>query len=70
MQPIVGDRLQEIRQKSGMLEVDLLSSNFTAYRLTFQFKSKAGEMKEKLIYVSSELKKMITDKVNQGKQYY
>lgn len=70
MQPIVGERLKEIRQNNGLPEIDLLSSNFTGYRLTFQFKSKAGEMKEKLIYVSSELKKMITDKVNQGKQYY
>lgn len=70
MQPIVGDRLKEICQKNGFRELDLLTSNFTGYRLTFQFKSGAGELKEKLIYVSSELKKMITDNVNHGKQYY
>lgn len=51
------------------LGIDFLKSEFKGYQIFFQWKYKYT-IKEKPIYVSNNLKNVLYQKVNEGKQYY
>lgn len=64
-----GEKFKQGRQNGKWTDIDFLNSNFTGYQLTFKYQ-KAGFMVEKPIYLDSNNKKRITDRVNSGKSYY
>lgn len=63
------DKFAKGRRNGKWLDVDFLSSNFSAYQMVFNFQS-GGIMREKLIYLDSKHRDKITEYTNKGKQYY
>lgn len=57
------------RKNGKWLDVDFLSSNFSAYQIVLEFQSK-GIMREKLVYLDPAHKNRITEHTNNQKQYY
>lgn len=65
---ISGERFKKCRQNGMFQDIDFLSSNFSANRLTFTM-CRNSINKEKPIYINGELKQKLTDNTNNGKQY-
>lgn len=69
MDRIDGDNFKMARQNGAFQKIDFLTSNFSAYRLTFNRAKKDNTGRKINIYVSSLLKDKIIDFTNKGKQY-
>lgn len=65
VETFTGEKLQEIKRNGGMVDLDLIKSNFCGYRLKFSFEG-AGHMNSKSVYISNNLKKKLYDRVYSG----
>lgn len=63
------EEFSKARRNGKWSKVDFLTSNFCAYQIVFKFQSQ-GVMREKLVYLDSKHRDLITEYTNQGKQYY
>lgn len=63
------EQFSQARRNGKWMDVDFLSSNFSAYQMVFKFQSQ-GVMREKLIYLDPKHRDKITEYTNKGKQYY
>ena len=50
-------------------DIDFIKSNFCGYQLSLIMKSLKRPAREKLIYLSKDKTKKLTEYVNKGKQY-
>lgn len=67
--PIVNDELKRARKNGAFADIDLLSSNFTGYQLTYSWETKSG-YRYKPIYINKRFKDVFLKHINEGKQYY
>lgn len=67
--PIVGDDFKQARQRGAFADIDILSSNFTGYQLTYSWQS-GNVTKYKPIYINKRFKDVFYKYINEGKQYY
>lgn len=65
MDAITGDEFVAARQNGAFQDVDYLASNFTAYNINLNYRTRYGSWKKR-IYVSSKYKDRITELTNQG----
>lgn len=63
------DQFSQARRSGKWKDVDFLASNFTGYQMNFNFMSR-GIMREKLVYLDSQNRDIITEQTNEGRQYY
>lgn len=68
MRRVQGKDFQNLRRAGKWSNVDFINSYFTGYELGLFIKRKAS-YRIKTIYVNKELKQLITDNTNKGKQY-
>lgn len=69
VRPIVNDELKRARKNGAFADIDLLSSNFTGYQLTYSWETKSG-YRYKPIYINKRFKDVFLKHINEGKQYY
>lgn len=60
---------QKARRAGKWRDVDFLASNFTGYQMSLLLTS-AGVIREKLIYLDTQNRDIITNYTNEGRQYY
>lgn len=63
------DNFVGARKNGKWKDVDFLASNFSGYQMAFKYQT-GGVMRERPVYLDSSNKKLITDKTNEGKQYF
>jgi len=63
-----GDEFKICRRKGKWLDVDFLASDFSGYEIRL-FMSGNRTPREKIVYVTSKYKNIITEKTNQGFAY-
>ena len=66
---IDGEEFKKVRQNGGFSEIDFLKTNFCGYQLRFQYTTSRG-IGERQIHVSSPLKEMFINNINNGNKYY
>lgn len=59
----------QARRAGKWRDVDFLASNFTAYQMSLNLMSR-GIMREKLVYLDTQNRNIITEYTNEGRQYY
>lgn len=67
--PIVDEEFKNARKNGAFQDIDFLASDFTGYRLTYQW-TNSIERKEKNIYINKKFKDAFTQKINNGQKYY
>lgn len=60
---------QKARRAGKWSDVDFLASNFTAYQMSLLLTS-GGVCREKLVYLDTQNRDIITNYTNEGRQYY
>lgn len=65
---IEGEAFKKARQNGAFTQVDFLKTNFSGYQLCFQYTTSWG-IGERQMHVSSPLKEMFIDNINNGKYY-
>ena len=66
---IDGEEFKKVRQSGGFSEIDFLKTNFCGYQLRFQYTTSRG-IGERQIHVSSPLKEIFINNINNGNKYY
>lgn len=69
MKKTSGEDFKQARRNGKWLDVDYLMSNFSGYQMEFVYIA-SERMITKPIYVNKELRDIITENTNKGKQYY
>lgn len=67
--PIVGDDFKKARQHGAFGDIDILSSNFIGYMLTYTWLG-GKSMRSKPIYINKRFKDIFIKHINEGKIYY
>ena len=67
--PVMGDEFKKARRKGAFADIDILTSNFTGYQLTFSWQTKYG-YRYKPVYINKRFKDVFIKHINEGKQYY
>ncbi len=71
MSRISGEQFSKARQNGKFMDIDFIESNFSGYELKFiMYRPDGAPTRTKTIYVDNKLKAKITQKTNQGMQYY
>lgn len=68
--PIVGEEFKKARQNGAFQDIDVISSNFTGYQITYSFQKRDGSYAYKSCYINKKFKDAFIDNINKGKQYY
>jgi len=68
--PISGDEFKLARQRGAFSDIDIISTNFTGYQLTYNWETKRGYYRQKPIYINKKFKDIFYEWINSGKQYY
>lgn len=64
------EKFKDLYNKGKFNDLDYVLTQFTGNQLSFRYMKRDKGYKEKLIYVGSKLKKLITKYTYEGKQYY
>lgn len=65
-----GEDLQ-IKMQHGRFEgIDVVASDFKAYQIYYQYVTSTGDVREKPIYISHNVKDIFYENINKGKKYY
>lgn len=67
--PVTGNDLKEAVHRGAFSDIDLISTNFTAYKIAYTWNFN-GTPKEKTVYLHRKYKELFIDHINKGKQYY
>lgn len=65
-----GEDLQRSMQYGKFQGIDIVASEFKAYQIYFQYVIYNGEIREKPIYVTNNVKDIFYENINKGKKYY
>lgn len=68
MKSITGDDFKSYYKKGAFSNIDYVKSQFAGYRLSFLYKNSKG-YRQKPIYLSKRLGKLLEQYTNEGKQY-
>lgn len=69
MKRTCGEDFKNARRNGKWLDVDYMASNFTGYQIEFLYYASERDI-HKPVYISNNLKNLITKYTNEGKQYY
>lgn len=64
------ENFKEVYKKGKFNDLDYVLTQFTGNQLAFRYTKPGYDASEKLIYVDSSLKSLITKNTYEGKQYY
>ena len=65
---IEGEDFKKARQRGAFKDIDYLATNFSSYQVALTIHTNHGD-RTWPVYVAKDLKKVLTDNVNNGKQY-
>lgn len=65
-----GEQFQKLYSKGKFCGIDFLSSEFKGYQLFLQYTTSTGEIREKPIYISHNVRDIFYNHINNGKKYY
>lgn len=69
MKRVTGDDFVKARRHGKWKDVDFLNSNFTGHQMILTYQNHEM-LREKLVYLDTARRDLITQKTNDGKQYY
>ena len=69
VKPIQDEQFEKLFAKGCFKGTDFLASQYKGYQLCFQWR-KGNKIREKPIYISTNLKRWFYSKINSGKVYY
>lgn len=65
---VTGDEFKKQREKGAFQEIDFWATNFTGYRICYNYKAKTYDKKQ-TVYIGGYLKDLFYSLINNGQKY-
>lgn len=69
-EPVKGEDFRRAYAAGKFKGIDYFESDFTGYRLAYNFRTRKGSNRRKDIYINQKMKDLFYEKINNGKKYY